>query len=67
MPTPLTPYEENTLRMADLTFALLTGQMQTMNEDSLHDLYDRESSHGNPHSPYYDGPDDDDESEDEDD
>jgi hypothetical protein len=27
-----------------------------MNEDSLRDMYDRITTHTDPHSPYYDGP-----------
>jgi hypothetical protein len=28
-----------------------------MDEDRLHDVYDRVCTHEDPHSPYYDGPD----------
>lgn len=31
-----------------------------MDEDRLKDQYDRIFTHNNPHSPYYDGPDEDD-------
>jgi hypothetical protein len=35
------------------------------NEDSLRDYYDKITTHNDPHSPYYDGPIDDCEDEDE--
>jgi hypothetical protein len=41
----------------------VSQQMPNANDDRLVDMYDRINTHDDPHSPYYDGPDEDEEEE----
>lgn len=41
--------------------------MSIPNEDRLRRIYDYDATHNNPHSPYYDGPDEEDEPEEDED